>query len=63
MLPTLLGTTRFRMLAPTIYEEAVGRFSWANASAMTMTMVGLMLAMLLMMAMVMRRVAPWSRAL
>jgi putative spermidine/putrescine transport system permease protein len=63
VLPTLLGTTRFRMLAPTIYEEAVGRFSWANASAMTMTMVGLMLAMLLMMAMVMRRVAPWSRAL
>jgi ABC-type spermidine/putrescine transport system permease subunit I len=63
VLPTLLGTTKFRMLAPAIYEEAVGRFSWANASAMTMTMVALMFAVLLTMAMVTRRLAPWSRAL
>jgi ABC-type spermidine/putrescine transport system permease subunit I len=63
VLPTLLGTTKFRMLAPAIYDEAVGRFSWANASAMTMTMVGLMFAVLLTTAMVTRRAAPWSRAL
>ena len=63
VLPTLLGTTRFRMLAPAIYEEAVGRFSWANASAMTMTMVALMFGVLLAAAVVVRRLAPWSRTL
>jgi ABC-type spermidine/putrescine transport system permease subunit I len=63
VLPNLLGTTRFRMLAPTIYEEAVGRFSWANASAITMTMVALMALMLLPTTMLVRRSAPWSRAL
>lgn len=63
VLPTLLGTTKFRMLAPTIYEEAVGRFTWANASAMTMIMVILMFVILLAVALCMRRYAPWSRAL
>jgi ABC-type spermidine/putrescine transport system permease subunit I len=63
VLPTLLGTTKFRMLAPAIYDEAVGRFSWANASAMTMTMVAIMFVVLVAMAISMRRLAPWSRAL
>jgi ABC-type spermidine/putrescine transport system permease subunit I len=63
VLPVLLGTTKFRMLAPTIYEEAVGRFTWANASAMTMIMVTLMLVILFVISFSVRRFAPWSRAL
>lgn len=33
VLPVLLGSTRFRMLAPAIYAEAVGQLNWERASA------------------------------
>ncbi len=63
VLPQLLGSTRFRMLAPAIYEEAIGRMSWANAAAVACLGVVIMAMVLLISNVVFRRYAPWARAI
>lgn len=63
VLPTLLGTTRFRMLAPAIYNEAISNFRWANSAAMSILMLLLVLMILVSMNLVFRRVAPWAKSL
>ncbi len=62
VLPTLLGTTRFRMLAPAIYDEAIANLRWANSAAMAILMVALVVLVLLSMNLVLRRAAPWAKS-
>ena len=62
VLPTLLGTTRFRMLAPAIYDEAIANVRWANSAAMAILMVALVVVVLLSMNLVLRRAAPWAKS-
>ncbi len=63
VLPLLMGSTRFRMLAPAIYDEAIANASWASAAAMAVVMliaVGLVLGGT---TWSFRRLAPWARTL
>lgn len=63
VLPNLMGTTRFRMLAPAIYDEAIGNVSWASAAAMAVVMIVIVVAVLLITNVLFRRFAPWARTL
>ena len=62
VLPTLLGTTRFRMLAPAIYQEAIANVRWANSATMAILMLVLVILILLMMNLILRRAAPWAKS-
>lgn len=62
VLPTLLGTTRFRMLAPAIYDEAIANVRWANSAAMAILMVAVVVLVLISMNLALRRAAPWARS-
>lgn len=62
VLPHLMGTTRFRLLAPALYDEAVSNLAWATAAAIGTTMVLMVLALMLAGNFALRRLAPWSRA-
>jgi putative spermidine/putrescine transport system permease protein len=62
VLPTLLGTTRFRMLAPAIYQEAIANIRWANSAAMAILMLVLVILILLSMNLMLRRAAPWAKS-
>ena len=62
VLPILLGTTRFRMLAPAIYDEAIANLRWANAATMAILMVAVVILILLSMNLVLRRMAPWAKS-
>jgi len=63
VMPLLLGSTRFRLVAPAIFEEAIGNVSWASAAAMAIVMLVITAVMLLMTAWAFRRAAPWARTL
>ena len=63
VLPSLMGTTRFRMLASAMYDEAVTNLSWGTSAAMALIMLVTVLAMLLVTNLVLRRLAPWARTL
>jgi ABC-type spermidine/putrescine transport system permease subunit I len=63
VLPSLMGTTRFPMLAPAMYTEAVTNLSWATSAAMGLAMLVTVLAMLLTTNLTLRRLAPWARTL
>jgi putative spermidine/putrescine transport system permease protein len=62
VLPFLMGTTRFRMLAPALYDEAVANQAMASASAMAVSALLLVLAILAGSALASRRLMPWARA-
>ena len=61
VLPFLMGTTRFRMLAPALYDEAVANQAMASASAMAVSALLLVLAILAGSALASRRLMPWAR--
>lgn len=63
VLPNLMGTTRFRLLAPAIYEEASTHLAYATASAMAMVMMILVVVILILTTLFYRIVAPWARGL
>jgi ABC-type spermidine/putrescine transport system permease subunit I len=63
VLPHLLGSSRYRMLAPAIYTEATTNTSLAMAAALAVLMLGFILLALLLANMVLRRFAPWARTL
>ena len=63
VMPLLLGSTRFRMLAPAIFEEAIGNVSWASAAAMAMVMLVMTALLLLATTWAFRTAAPWARTL
>ncbi len=62
VLPILLGTPRFRMLAPAIYDEAIANVRWANSATMAILMVAVVVLILLSMNLVLRRAAPWAKS-
>lgn len=63
VMPLLLGSTRFRMIAPAIFEEAIGNVSWASAAAMAIVMLVMTVLLLLVTSWTFRRLAPWARTL
>ncbi len=62
VIPTLMGTTRFQMIAPAIYNEAMGRVNWAMAAAMAVMVLVIMGALLASTNILLRRLAPWARS-
>ena len=62
VLPILLGTPRFRMLAPAIYDEAIANVRWANSATMAILMVAVVVLILLSMNLILRRTAPWAKS-
>jgi putative spermidine/putrescine transport system permease protein len=63
VLPHLMGTTRFRLLAPLLYDEAIGNLAWATAAAIGTTMIVLVVAVMAVSSAALRSFAPWARAL
>lgn len=63
VLPTLLGSKRFRLLAPAIFDESIGNVRWAMAASMSITMLIVVGLAMLAMTMTFRRLAPWARGL
>jgi len=63
VLPHLMGTTRFRLLAPLLYDEAMSNLAWATAAAIGATMILLVVALMATSNLALRRVAPWARTL
>jgi ABC-type spermidine/putrescine transport system permease subunit I len=62
VLPFLMGTTRFRMLAPVLYDEAIANQALAAASAMAVSALLLVLLILAGSTLATRRLMPWARA-
>lgn len=63
VLPHLMGTTRFRLLAPALYDEAVGNLAWATAAAIGVTMIVMVVALITLSNLALRRIAPWANSL
>ncbi|KAA0969526.1 ABC transporter permease [Aureimonas fodinaquatilis] len=63
VIPNLLGSTRFRLLAPVIYEEAAIQVAWATAASLAIVMLIIVSLMLLISNITFRRLAPWARTL
>jgi ABC-type spermidine/putrescine transport system permease subunit I len=60
VIPVMMGTPRFQMLAPAVFYEAITNASWALAGAMGSVVLILVVAFLLAMNMIARRFAPWT---
>ena len=63
VLPHLMGTTRFRLLAPVLYDEAVSNLAWATAAAIGTTMIAMVVALMFVSNLALRKLAPWARSL
>lgn len=63
VLPNLMGTTRFRMLAPAIYEESSQNLAWALAATLSTSMLLIVVVILVATTLFYRRIAPWARTL
>jgi putative spermidine/putrescine transport system permease protein len=61
VMPTLMGTTRFQMIAPAIYNEAMGQVRWSMASAMAITVLLVVVLVFGLTNLLVRRFAPWTR--
>lgn len=61
VIPVLMGTTQYRMLAPVVYEEALTNVSWALAAALAMVMLAIVAMILVGSNLLVRRFAPWAR--
>jgi ABC-type spermidine/putrescine transport system permease subunit I len=62
VLPHLMGTTRFRLLAPVLFDEAVSNLAWATAAAIGTTMVAMVVVLMLISNLALQRLAPWARS-
>jgi ABC-type spermidine/putrescine transport system permease subunit I len=62
VLPQLLGSSRFRMLAPAIYAEATTNLSLAMAATLAVLMLAFILLILAAVGILMRRLFPWASA-
>lgn len=63
VLPTLMGSTRFQMVAPAIYSEAMGQVRWSMAGAMAVTVLVIVALLLGCTNLIVRRLAPWAKGL
>jgi putative spermidine/putrescine transport system permease protein len=60
VIPSLMGTTRYQLLAPAIYYEASTNAAWALAGAMATIVLIAVAAFLLAANLMVRRLAPWA---
>ncbi len=60
VIPVLMGSTRFQMLAPAIFYEASTNGSWALAGAMATVVLAAVALFLVLANLAVRRVAPWA---
>lgn len=60
VLPMLMGSPRFQLLAPAIYYEATTNASWALSGAMATIVIVAVALFLLGANLVLRRMAPWA---
>jgi len=60
VIPTLLGTTKFQLLAPAIYYEATTNAAWALSGAMATIVIVAVAAFLITANLILKRVAPWA---
>src|SRR5260221_3940162 len=63
VIPSLMGSTRYQLVAPAIYYEAVTNASWALAGAMGTLVLGTVALFLVAANLLMRRFAPWAGSL
>jgi ABC-type spermidine/putrescine transport system permease subunit I len=59
-LPTLMGSTKFPLIAPAIYYEAITNGSWALAGAMATVVLGVVALFLIIANLMLKRLAPWA---
>ena len=62
-LPSLLGSTKFQLMAPAIYYEAVTNSSWALGGAMATLLLAVVALFLVVMNLTLKRFAPWAPGL
>ncbi len=60
VIPSLMGTTTFQLLAPAIYYEATTNASWALSGAMATIVLVAVASFLLIANFILKRVAPWA---
>jgi putative spermidine/putrescine transport system permease protein len=60
VVPVMMGTSRFQLLAPAIFYEATTNASWALAGAMGTAVLLCVVVFLLTVNLAMRRLFPWS---
>ncbi len=60
VIPTLMGTTKFQLLAPAIYYEATTNAAWALSGAMATIVIVAVAAFLIIANAILKRVAPWA---
>ena len=60
VIPTLMGSTRFQLLAPAIYYEATTNAAWGLSGALASVVLVGVTVFLLAANLIVRRVAPWS---
>ncbi|MEJ0070681.1 MAG: ABC transporter permease [Pseudomonadota bacterium] len=63
VIPSLMGSTRYQLVAPALYYEAVTNGSWALAGAMATVVLATVALFLVVASLVMRRIAPWAGSL
>lgn len=59
-MPALMGSTKFQLVAPAIYYEAVTNSSWALAGAMATLVLVTVAMFLVIMNILLKRLAPWT---
>ena len=62
-MPALMGSTKFQLIAPAIYYEAITNSSWALAGAMATVVLGLVASFLIAANLLLKRLAPWALTL
>jgi ABC-type spermidine/putrescine transport system permease subunit I len=62
-MPALMGSTKFQLIAPAIYYEAITNSSWALAGAMATLVLGLVALFLIIANLMLKRLAPWALTL
>lgn len=62
-MPALMGSTKFQLIAPAIYYEAITNSSWALAGAMATVVLGLVALFLIVANLLLKRLAPWALTL
>jgi ABC-type spermidine/putrescine transport system permease subunit I len=60
VIPTLMGTTKFQLLAPAIYYEATTNAAWALSGAMATIVIVAVASFLIIANAVLKRIAPWA---
>jgi ABC-type spermidine/putrescine transport system permease subunit I len=60
VIPAMMGTTRFQMLAPAIFYEATTNARWALSGAIGSLVLVSVILFLVIMNLIVRRFAPWA---